>query len=68
MTKLLIQGDDFGFTKGVTYGIADAIDCGVLRNTGLFANMPAAALAAEPLLGAAADLAAAEEAAASKSS
>lgn len=46
MTKLLIQGDDFGFTKGVTYGIADAIDCGALRNTGLFANMPAAALAA----------------------
>ena len=38
--KLLVQGDDYGFTKGVTYGILDAIDNGVLRNTGLFANMP----------------------------
>ena len=43
--KLLVQGDDFGFTKGVTYGIVDAIDNGILRNTGLFANMPDAALA-----------------------
>lgn len=46
MKKLLVQGDDFGFTKAVTYGIIDAIDNGVLRNTGLFANMPAAQLAA----------------------
>lgn len=38
--KLLVQGDDYGFTKGVTYGILDAIDNGILRNTGLFANMP----------------------------
>jgi predicted glycoside hydrolase/deacetylase ChbG (UPF0249 family) len=43
--KLLIQGDDFGFTRGVTYGIRDAIDLGVLRNTGLFTNMPSAELA-----------------------
>ena len=43
--KLLVQGDDFGFTKAVTYGIVDAIDNGILRNTGLFANMPAAELA-----------------------
>ena len=43
--KLLVQGDDFGFTKAVTYGIVDAIDNGILRNTGLFANMPSAALA-----------------------
>lgn len=40
--KLLVQGDDYGFTKGVTYGILDAIRNGVLRNTGLFANMPEA--------------------------
>lgn len=39
--KLLTQGDDFGFTRGVTLGIVDAIDRGVLRNTGLFTNMPA---------------------------
>ncbi len=45
MKKLLVQGDDFGFTKGVTYGIVDAIDHGVLRNTGLFTNMPSAELA-----------------------
>lgn len=43
--KLLVQGDDFGFTKGVTFGIVDAIDNGILRNTGLFANMPSAKLA-----------------------
>lgn len=45
MTKLLTQGDDFGFTRGVTLGIVDSIDRGVLRNTGLFTNMPAASFA-----------------------
>ncbi len=45
MTKILFQGDDFGFTRGVTLGIVDAIDRGVLRNTGLFANMPSAEFA-----------------------
>ena len=44
--KLLVQGDDFGFTKGVIYGIVDAIDNGILRNTGLFANSPYARIAA----------------------
>ena len=39
MTKILFQGDDFGFTRGVTLGIVDSIDRGVLRNTGLFANI-----------------------------
>lgn len=43
--KLLTQGDDFGFTRGVTLGIVDSIDRGVLRNTGLFANMPSAPFA-----------------------
>lgn len=43
--KLLVQGDDFGFTKSVIYGIVDAIDNGILRNTGLFANSPYAPLA-----------------------
>jgi|GEM_PF-217372 len=43
--KLLVQGDDFGFTRGVTCGIVDAIDRGVLRNTGLFSNMPDASFA-----------------------
>lgn len=45
MTRILFQGDDFGFTRGVTLGIVDSIDRGVLRNTGLFANMPSAAFA-----------------------
>ena len=43
--KLLVQGDDFGFTRGVTLGIVDSIDKGILRNTGLFTNMPAAEFA-----------------------
>ena len=37
--KLLVQGDDYGFTKGVTYGMIDAIDNGILTCTGMFANM-----------------------------
>ena len=45
MTRILFQGDDFGFTRGVTLGIVDSIDRGVLRNTGLFANMPSAEFA-----------------------
>ena len=45
--KLLTQGDDFGFTKGVVYGVIDAIENGILRNTGLFVNMPAAEYAAD---------------------
>lgn len=43
--KFLTEGDDFGFTRGVTLGIVDAIDRGILRNTGLFTNMPAAEFA-----------------------
>ena len=45
MTKILVQGDDFGFTRAVTLGIVDSIDRGVLRNTGLFPNMPSAEFA-----------------------
>ncbi len=45
--KLLTQGDDFGFTRGVVYGVIDAIENGILRNTGLFTNMPAAVYASE---------------------
>lgn len=49
--KLLVQGDDFGFTKAVTLGIIEGIDNGILRNTGLFANTPSAVLAAELMKG-----------------
>lgn len=45
--KLLVQGDDYGFTKGVTYGMIDAIDNGILTCTGMFANMEIAPWAAE---------------------
>lgn len=44
--KLLVQADDYGFTRAVTYGIVDCIDLGIVRNTGLFANMPSAEFAA----------------------
>lgn len=47
--KLLVQGDDYGFTRGVTLGILDAIDYGVLTCTGLFANMPTAEFAVEEM-------------------
>lgn len=43
--KLLVQADDYGFTRAVTYGIIDSIDLGVVRNTGLFVNMPSAEFA-----------------------
>jgi predicted glycoside hydrolase/deacetylase ChbG (UPF0249 family) len=36
--KLLCIGDDFAFTRAVTFGIVDAIDYGILRNTGIFIN------------------------------
>jgi hypothetical protein len=38
--KLLTQSDDYGFTRGVTLGIIDAIENGIVRNTGMFVNMP----------------------------
>lgn len=37
--KVLFQSDDYGFTKGITLGILDAIENGVLTCTGLFVNM-----------------------------
>ena len=47
--KLLVQSDDYGFTKGVVEGSMDAISNGYLRNTGLFANMPCAEYAVEKM-------------------
>lgn len=44
--KLLVQSDDFGFTKGVTAGILDAIENGIVTCTGLFVNMPSSQEAA----------------------
>ena len=38
--KLLFQSDDYGMTRGVAQGILHGIRSGVVRNTGLFSNMP----------------------------
>lgn len=38
--KLLVQSDDYGITRGVADGIICGIAHGIIRNTGLFANMP----------------------------
>ena len=47
MKKLLIQSDDYGFTYGITDGAIHAIKNGVVRNTGIFINMPCAEYAVE---------------------
>ncbi len=44
--KLLIQSDDYGITEAVSEGIVKGIKKGVIRNTGLFVNMPSSAQAA----------------------
>lgn len=38
--KLLVQSDDYGITKACALGAIEAIRNGIVRNTGLFANMP----------------------------
>ena len=38
--KLLVQSDDYAITKAVSLGIIEAIKNGILRNTGIFMNMP----------------------------
>lgn len=40
MIKLLVQSDDYGITSGVSAGIREGIKNGIIRNTGLFVNMP----------------------------
>lgn len=45
--KLLVKGDDFGITKGVTHGIVEAFDHGILTCSGMFTNMEIAPWAAE---------------------
>lgn len=46
MKKLLIQSDDYGMTYGVTDGTIHAIKNGLIKNTGLFVNMPSSPYAA----------------------
>ncbi len=38
--KLIVQSDDYGITPGVSQGIIYGIQHGIVRNTGLFSNMP----------------------------
>lgn len=38
--KLLVQSDDYGITPAVAEGIIYGITHGIVRNTGLFSNMP----------------------------
>ncbi len=38
--KLLVQSDDYGITPAVASGIIYGIKHGIVKNTGLFANMP----------------------------
>lgn len=47
--KLLFQSDDYGFTRGVTLGILEGIKNGIVRNTGLFVNMPSSKWAADEI-------------------
>ena len=41
--KLIVQSDDYGITPAVACGIIEGIKHGVIRNTGMFTNMPWAA-------------------------
>lgn len=38
--KLLVQSDDYGISRAVACGIIHGIGKGILRNTGMFMNMP----------------------------
>ena len=38
--KLLVQSDDYGITRAAALGCIHGITNGVVRNTGMFANMP----------------------------
>ncbi len=40
MGKVIINSDDFGYSRGVNYGIIDAYREGILTSTTLMANMP----------------------------
>lgn len=46
MEKLLFQSDDYGISDAVSDGIIKGIKEGIIRNTGLFVNMPSSLRAA----------------------
>jgi len=41
MTKLIVNADDFGLTKGINRGIADGFKNGIITSASLIATMPA---------------------------
>lgn len=47
--KLIVQSDDYGMTPAVADGIIYGIENGIVRNTGLFSNMPWAAECVEKI-------------------
>ncbi|KHE68220.1 chitin disaccharide deacetylase [Halobacillus sp. BBL2006] len=47
MKKLIINADDFGYSRGVNYGIIDSHQQGVLTSTTFMTNMPGAEHAVE---------------------
>jgi predicted glycoside hydrolase/deacetylase ChbG (UPF0249 family) len=52
MRRLIVNADDFGFTRGVNAGIVEACQQGILRSTTLMANGLAFEDAVERALGA----------------
>ncbi|SFG41322.1 hypothetical protein SAMN05216353_1417 [Halobacillus alkaliphilus] len=47
MKKLIINADDFGYSRGVNYGIIDSYQKGILTSATFMTNMPGASQAAE---------------------
>ncbi|UFT99865.1 chitin disaccharide deacetylase [Radiobacillus kanasensis] len=47
MKKLIINADDFGYSRGINFGIVDAHQLGVLTSTTFMSNMPGADHAAD---------------------
>lgn len=41
MKKILIRGEDLGFSEGVNYGIEKTVKQGIIRSVGVMANMDA---------------------------
>ena len=46
MKKLIINGDDFGFSEAYNYGMIKAFECGVMTSASIMPNMDAAVHAA----------------------
>lgn len=40
MNYVIFNADDFGYSRGVNYGIIDSFEQGILRSTTIMANMP----------------------------